>query len=200
MKRTPTNIVLVAAALIGLAFLVAPGCNSAQLASSQSALVQSQSALTASQNALAQAQATAATQPSNAQVNSAIASLQGTVAQAQTVVTAAQNAVAQAQTAQNTLGQVTAIGTAAAPFLPPPWNAIVLALLTAFGAYQTATKSTATAAASTAQDAADTANASLVQHQVALAALTGSVAPVSTAISHPALSAAVVSPAAPKPA
>jgi hypothetical protein len=171
-------------AIVALTLMFLAGCQgSAQsIANDQANVAQAQANVQAQQNALAQAQAIAATQPSP-QATAAIAQLQSMLTTAQASQTALNNKLASDVTTGSAVSGGIALGKAAASAIPE-YGALIGAIIGAVGlAYGGQQKS----AANTAQNNADTANASLVQHQVLVAALTGSAAPVTTAVSHPAL-------------
>lgn len=198
MKFKSSLLVLVGI-IGGFAITASINCTTPQIQQAQSAVTAGQTAVAAESAALAQAQAVATTQPS-AQTTQTIATLTTLNQQAQTALAAAQATVTALQAAQNagTSGQIAAGASAIGGFLPPPYNAIALTIgviAAAVAGYQTQQKNKAQS------DLAD-ANASLQQHQVVLAAVSGSTTPITTTttLSHPALVAPVVAPAVtPKP-
>lgn len=193
MNRFTNKAALVSmGVLLGFCLTIALNCTNAQLASDQAALTAANATIAQDQAALN----AAATQPSTPQTQALITQLQAALISAQQVSTASQAAITALQQTQgqSTAGQIGAVVTAAGSALPPPWNLIALILggvAAAVAGYQTVGKSSA-------QTALTTAQTDLSNHQVALAAISGSTVPLvattTTTLTHPALATPVAVP------
>lgn len=187
------------AIIVLLAIASMPGCTSAQ----QAAVTNDQATVKTDTAAANAAQAVAATQPTTANIQAATDAVNAEDAAIQKL-TADTAALTAAQTQQSQLVATgTSIASTAANGLPAPWNLIAIAALGAAATYFGVGKSQATAAANTAQTQVATVTAAhaattaqLVAHQIALAAVSGSTAPLTTTttISHPALTPTPVTP------